>query len=1017
MPPSASGVVGISRRSDGGRYEAVLRLSEGLSSCREPEELTKILSEQMGEFLDFLQFYIIVYKENSTEVEWAVLGREKNLISVYADVPVQQRPSWQAYSTQAPFHISDWNADERVPAGLKQGLAAQGMEIGPLIFVPLTTPHRHLGALGMSGAPRTVYSPDDISFLQLIGRVVAFAIDDNFNLRQAESAQAELQRQNDRLRQSERELCEVVERIPGMAWTGASDGSSTFVNRRWSEYTGLSLEDTAGSGWQTAVHPDDLERTVEKWRTSVTAGEPFEHEVRFRQEADGQYRWFLVRGVPLRDDRGEVLKWYGIATDIEDRTRVEEALGVQNNRLQLLLNLTTRITSNLDLQEVLRAIASNIREVMHADAVTVSLPDRTSGKFRVFAVDFPHGKGVIKEELLLPLSSEAKRAMDTLKPIVFDPRERDEHPPEPYDVAAAEGLKAVCSIPLVDRDRALGILSILRTTETPFTPEEVDFLGRASGQIAIAVENALAFQEISGLVEERKKAEQALAIQNTRLQVLLELSKRITSNLELREVLRSVSVAAREIMRADAAGVAFFDEASDKARIYAVDFPNAKGFVKEEIVVTPGLAFRRAWESSKPVVLNTNDREELGPEIYGLVIAEGLNGHCLIPLMSRSRTVGVLIVAGKLRGSFTPEDVDFLSRASGQIAIAIENALAFREISELKDKLAQEKLYLEEEFRSEMGFEQIIGKSAALKHTLQLVETVAPSDSTVLLLGETGTGKELIARAIHDRSRRKQRTFVKLNCAAIPTGLVESELFGHEKGAFTGAISPKIGRLELADQGTLFLDEVGDIPPEIQPKLLRALQEREFERLGSTHTRKVNVRLVAATNRDLEKMVVNKEFRSDLYYRLNVFPIRVPPLRDRKEDIPLLVNYFVQKFSEEMQKRIEAVPVAVMKGLTAWDWPGNIRELENFIERAVLLTRGKSLEAPLAELTKANRDESPHADRYEIKPVAGYAINAKPTKAASLTNTKESNEMKSYGHLLRARGAWEVPMVQQRAWE
>ena len=279
MPPSASGAVGIPRRSDGGRYEAVLRLSEGLSSCREPEELTKILSEQMGEFLDFLQFYIIVYKENSTEVEWAVLGREKNLISVYADVPVQQRPSWQAYSTQAPFHISDWNNDERVPAGLKQGLAAQGIEIGPLVFVPLTTPHRRLGALGMSGAPGTFYSPDDISFLQLIGRVVAFAIDDNFNLRQAEAVQAELQRQNDRLRQSEKELSEAIERIPGMAWTGASDGSSTFVNRRWSEYTGLSLEDTAGSGWQIAVHPDDLERTVEKWRISVTAGEPFEHEV------------------------------------------------------------------------------------------------------------------------------------------------------------------------------------------------------------------------------------------------------------------------------------------------------------------------------------------------------------------------------------------------------------------------------------------------------------------------------------------------------------------------------------------------------------------------------------------------------------------------------------------------------------------------------------------------------------------------------------------------------------------
>jgi formate hydrogenlyase transcriptional activator len=477
----------------------------------------------------------------------------------------------------------------------------------------------------------------------------------------------------------------------------------------------------------------------------------------------------------------------------------EEELQRQNERLELLLNLTTRITSSLDLREVLRSIASNIREVMHADAVTVSLPEVASGKFRVFAMDFPHGKGVIKEELILPPSREAKEAMDTLKPIVFDPRERDEHASEPYDLAAAEGLKAVCSIPLVDRGRALGILSILRTTETPFTAE----------------------------------------------------------------------------------------------------------------------------------------------------------------------------------------DVDFLSRASGQIAIAVENALAYREISELKDKLAQEKIYLEEEFRSEMGFEQIIGNSSGLKHVLQLVETVAPSDSTVLLLGETGTGKELIARAIHDRSRRKQRTFVKLNCAAIPTGLVESELFGHERGAFTGAVSQKIGRLELADQGTLFLDEVGDISIEIQPKLLRALQEREFERLGSTHTRKVNVRLVAATNRNLEEMVGNREFRSDLYYRLNVFPIRIPPLRDRREDIPLLVSYFVQKFAKEMQRCIEAVPAAAMKGLTAGDWPGNIRELENFIERAVLLTRGKSLDVPLADLRKTTKIEgSPETNQLQGKQAAGERANSQSDKTS-----------------------------------
>ena len=275
---------------------------------------------------------------------------------------------------------------------------------------------------------------------------------------------------------------------------------------------------------------------------------------------------------------------------------------------------------------------------------------------------------------------------------------------------------------------------------------------------------------------------------------------------------------------------------------------------------------------------------------------------------------------------------------------------AYREIAELREKLAQEKLYLEDEICGEIDFKGIVGQSSALRHVLKLVETVAPSDSTVLILGETGTGKELIACAIHDRSHRKARTFVKLNCAAIPTGLLESELFGHERGAFTGAIAQKIGRFELADQGTLFLDEVGDIPIEIQPKLLRASQEREFERLGSNRTNKVDVRLVAATNRDLQKMIENREFRSDLYYRLNVFPIHIPPLRERPEDIPLLVRYFTQKYGRRMQKQIQSVPTVAMRKLSSWHWPGNIRELENFIERSVILTHGAALQAPIAEL-------------------------------------------------------------------
>src|SRR5579872_7342646 len=440
-----------------------------------------------------------------------------------------------------------------------------------------------------------------------------------------------------------------------------------------------------------------------------------------------------------------------------------------------------------------------------------------------------------------------------------------------------------------------------------------------------------------------KSGAESLRQQNERLELLLKLTNSITSNLALAEVLHTVASNVREVMHCDAANIALPATEPGTFRLHALDFPGSKGFFKEEQIITPtdDSPPKRALATLKPVS---------GRVTSTRAAAEGLKTVCFIPLVNHGRALGYMSLARVTEDPFTQDDVEFLSQAAGQIAIAIDNALAYEEISKLKDKLAQEKLYLEEEIRSEMDFEQIVGNSPALKHVLQLVETVAASDSTVLLLGETGTGKELIARAIHECSRRKQRTFVKLNCAAIPTGLLESELFGHERGAFTGAISQKIGRMELADQGTLFLDEVGDIPVEIQPKLLRALQEREFERLGSTHTRRVNIRLIAATNRDLEKMVASREFRSDLYYRLNVFPIRIPPLRDRREDIPLLVSYFVQKFANQMQKRIDSIPVGVMKGLSAWEWPGNIRELENFIERSVILTHGPALQVPIGEL-------------------------------------------------------------------
>jgi len=335
-------------------------------------------------------------------------------------------------------------------------------------------------------------------------------------------------------------------------------------------------------------------------------------------------------------------------------------------------------------------------------------------------------------------------------------------------------------------------------------------------------------------------------------------------------------------------------------------------------------------------------------------LAEGTESIVITALRTANRPLGVITLGSKRPDYFRPDDLDLMGQIATQISLALDNALAYERLNASRDQIEEERLYLESEIRAEYNFEDIVGKSAALRKVLQQIEIVAPTDSTVLLHGETGTGKELVARAIHSLSSRKGRTFVRLNCAAIPSGLVESELFGHERGAFTGALIQKKGRFEIADQGTLFLDEIGDISLELQPKLLRALQEHEFERLGSAKTIRVDVRLIAATHRDLPSMMRDNLFREDLFYRLNVFPIEIPPLRDRRDDIPLLVNFFVSGLARKMQKRIESIPRDAMDALTNAPWPGNIRELQNFIERAVILTQGSELRVPLKELKRSS---------------------------------------------------------------
>lgn len=464
-----------------------------------------------------------------------------------------------------------------------------------------------------------------------------------------------------------------------------------------------------------------------------------------------------------------------------------------------------------------------------------------------------------------------------------------------------------------------------------------------------------------------------------RYRALLAVSEAIASCRDLPALFHELSSQLVRVARFDALSLVLHEPTADIMRLHVLE-------MREPLSSKPVIDLRPeddaaglVWQTQQPLITSSVDELKRWPRLLERVQPYGVQSCCWLPLTTARERLGALVFVSKRPSAYDEGEAGFLQLIANQVAVAVENALAFQEIEALKDKLAEEKAYLEEEVRTEHNFGNIVGENAALRATLKQVETVASTESTVLVRGETGTGKELIARAVHDLSPRKGRTFVKLNCASIPTGLLESELFGHERGAFTGAISQRIGRFELAHQGTLFLDEVGDIPLELQPKLLRVLQEYEFERLGGTKTIRVNVRLVAATNRDLAEMIADGRFRTDLYYRLNVFPITLPPLRERPDDIPRLVQHFTQGFARRMGRRIESIPSSVMDALVGYAWPGNVRELQNVIERAVILSKGSTLQVPMADLQTA------------------AAPAAAPAAAASTTLTDAERE-----HILRA---------------
>ena len=626
-----------------------------------------------------------------------------------------------------------------------------------------------------------------------------------------------------------------------------------------------------------------------------------------------------------------------------------ESQSAADSRYRTLLEVSGAIASQPNLKTVLQSLRRLLSSVVAFDSVNLSLLSDNGNSVRVIAFD--RGSEAYRVEIgteVPHVGSAVGKALDEQKPIYIPDLEAElSKIPQLASQARLSAPHSAYIFPISISGKKLGALTLGIPQGEKFSPDDVELMTSVSSHVGVALEGAIA-------TDAAETYQRQLARERDRLRLLLEINNQVVTQLDVNELFRSASASIRKYFANDFTGFWLIDKQSNQLECAILDFPGGKGFLADvpARAVTDQEAEKMRTRTAE--IWSQQDFDRLRPEVLERLKAESIAAMAVAPLGTSNGPLGLMSMGSKRPNNFGQEDLDILSQISAQISLALDNALAYGRLSASRNRLEDERLYLESEIRAEYNFEDIVGKSAALRKVLEQIEIVAPTGSTVLLHGETGTGKELVARAVHSLSPRRDRTFVRLNCAAIPSGLVESELFGHEKGAFTGALLQKRGRLELADRGTLFLDEIGDISLELQPKLLRALQEQEFERLGSNKTIHVDVRLIAATHRDLSLMIHNNQFREDLFYRLNVFPVEIPPLRERREDIPLLVHYFVSRLSRRMQKRIKSIPKPAMDALCNAAWPGNVRELENFVERAVILTQGDELNVPLAELKKSS---------------------------------------------------------------
>jgi len=978
------------RRPSSDRARVLLEINNAIVSHLDLEQVLRAVSDCLRREIKHDFAGLALYNEELKELRLHALDfpNDQAFMQQGQLIPLVGTPAGVAFATRKPVlrHRPDhqeFSSDitrKAYEAGLRSGCA-----------VPLLCHDKIVGSLVVASLRESAFTEDDAELLAQIAAQVAIAVDNAQNFEKARSAQQAAARERDRSRlllevnnavTSHLDLKDLLRSISASlrriishdaAFLGLCDPSGTQMQAQ-----ALDFQKVEGGAFQEGILIP-LDGTPEG--KAVASRKP----VFVRSLADLEdfpspwVRYAIEQGIqsgcalPLITNK-EVIGVLGIislkgaALTAEDETLLEQCAGqvtiaVENalnfektqraeiqarheqNRTRLLLQINNAVVSHLDLSDLIRSISARLSEVISHDSAFISLCAPGGTHLQVQALELGRMRDVVFEEgLLIPMAGtpEEKAIVSRQRVLVRSTTDLMAFSSPWVHYAVEHGVKSGCFLPLVVHGSVLGALGIVSLRENAFSDDDAELLEQCSGQIAIAVENALNFGNA-------RKAEREVRQERDRSNLLLDINNALVSHLDLSELVKTISSSLQHVVHHDSCSLALGN--AESGRLFAHAYDSASNPIVEGVDYAPeGTVSGLAFQTGQAVYLPRPDPERFPSLVTKQFVDSGMRCLYSVPVTVHDRKLGVLTFASAKEDAWTAEDQRLLQEIAKQVAIATGNALAVRDLESLKNKLAQEKLYLEDEIRTELNFDEIIGQSSTLREVLKMVETVAPSDSTVLLLGETGTGKELIARAVHEHSRRKSRTFVKLNCAAIPTGLLESELFGHEKGAFTGAIAQKIGRLELADQGTLFLDEVGDIPVEIQPKLLRALQEREFERLGSIHTKKVNVRLVAATNRNLEKMIEERQFRGDLYYRLNVFPIVIPPLRERREDIPLLVRYFAERFSRQMQKPINFIPAETMNRLQQWHWPGNVRELENLIERAVILTTGGALQVPLPEI-------------------------------------------------------------------